>query len=457
MDSTARPVYTPFPSFATWEASDVSYRDVDSAITRFAVLKSEVSRDALDHPLETARRAAAVDTNAIEGVFSTNRGFTRTVAEKTGSWEQAMADKGAHVRPAFEDTLSGFELILDRMTGKRPVTAQFIRELHATMLRSQETHTVYAPVNGEFVPQTQELPKGEYKQYANSPTRPDGTVHTYAPVEDTAPEMSRLIEELRSAEFENAHPITQAAYAHYAFVCIHPFADGNGRVARALASIYLYRSPGVPLVIYQDQRTHYIDALEAADRGQFHTLKRFIANQVVDTVNVIDAELSAPVSGAAADELSALLSGNQTPETVLNAADRLKEILVEELRARMELMENKLNLPFLVHRSLIGTAPTASEGYALIGDNMAVTVSVSVKSPREIFATWPMVICRGDMNEAEFDLVAVTGSGRVFGIYLRELMPTVSESFRQRVGFFADAVVEEFLAQVTAVVKRGDS
>lgn len=85
MKPTRQAGYTPLPSFAEWTAGDVDFRDVDSATSRFVTLKSTVSLDSLDHVLETARRAAAVDTNAIEGVFSTDRGFTRTVAEKTGA------------------------------------------------------------------------------------------------------------------------------------------------------------------------------------------------------------------------------------------------------------------------------------------------------------------------------------------------------------------------------------
>lgn len=456
MDSTHQAEYTPFPSFAEWNAGDVDFRDVDSATSRFAALKSTVSQDSLDHALETARRAAAVDTNAIEGVFSTDRGFTRTVAEKSGAWEQAMENKGAHVRPAFEDTLAGFETILDRMTGKQPVTALFIRELHATMLRSQKNHTVYVSVDGKLVAQSQALPKGEYKQHANSPTRSDGTVHAYAPVDETVPEMTRLIDELRSEEFEAAHPVAQAAYAHYAFVCIHPFADGNGRVARALASVYLYRSPGVPLVIYQDQRANYIDALEAADRGQFHTLMRFIAERVVDTVNVIDAELTAPVPGNAADDVAALLAESRTPQGVRDAADRLKQILGEELQSRMEEQSERCGLRFELPRALISPAPVRPESYQAINDDMAVTLFIATQSPRKFQVAWPVQLCSRASVDADFDLLAVTSSGRSFGVYTRELLPTVSESLRQRVGFFADAVVEEFLAQVADALRSAE-
>jgi fido (protein-threonine AMPylation protein) len=91
-----------------------------------------------------------------------------------------------------------------------------------------------------------------------------GEQHAYAPVDQVAPEMQRLMETLKSPEFGRAHPVIQASWAHYAFVAIHPFADGNGRVARALASAYLYRPNSVPFLMSADQRTPYFDALSAA-------------------------------------------------------------------------------------------------------------------------------------------------------------------------------------------------
>ena len=78
--------------------------------------------------------------------------------------------------------------------------------------------------------------------------------------------------------------------AHYAFVCIHPFADGNGRVSRALASVFLYRSPGIPLVIFADQKNTYIDALEAADKGKYNLFVQFIADVCTDTVGLFSSD-----------------------------------------------------------------------------------------------------------------------------------------------------------------------
>jgi Fic family protein len=38
------------------------------------------------------------------------------------------------------------------------------------------------------------------------------------------------------------HPILKAGIAHYQFVTIHPFMDGNGRTARAIATLVLYQN-----------------------------------------------------------------------------------------------------------------------------------------------------------------------------------------------------------------------
>jgi Fic family protein len=54
--------------------------------------------------------------------------------------------------------------------------------------------------------------------------------------------MERFVREISSPEFAAAHPIIQAAFAHYVLVAIHPFADGNGRVARALGVLFGWQS-----------------------------------------------------------------------------------------------------------------------------------------------------------------------------------------------------------------------
>ncbi len=103
--------------------------------------------------------------------------------------------------------------------------------------------------------------------------------------------MHRLIEQIRTPEFETAHPVLQASYCHYAFVVIHPFADGNGRVARALASTFFYRTQSIPLVIFENQRPTYLDALARADQGDPGLLILFFQDRGIDTMQLVSESL----------------------------------------------------------------------------------------------------------------------------------------------------------------------
>lgn len=67
--------------------------------------------------------------------------------------------------------------------------------------------------------------------------------------------------------------VLKAGVAHLWFVTIHPFEDGNGRIARAIADLLLARSEGSPQRFYSmsaqihEERNAYYDILEATQRG----------------------------------------------------------------------------------------------------------------------------------------------------------------------------------------------
>lgn len=269
--------YRPFPSFHEWAQQANGMQAFDLVSAQYL----EFSTEQRERFRTESTRSAAVDTNAIEGVFTSDRGFTYTVATMAHGWEQEVEDKGAHVRPAFDAAMEGYNLALDAATGQARLTEAFIRQLHETVMHSQDSFEVITAAGRQL----QELPKGVYKTRPNYPTRPDGTVHYYASPDDTPAEMARLVAECSTEEFDKAHPVVQASYIHYAFVCVHPFADGNGRVSRALASIYLYRRPGVPFVVFNDEKLRYYDALEAADRGIYRPFIDFVEQRTVDAMN----------------------------------------------------------------------------------------------------------------------------------------------------------------------------
>lgn len=67
-------------------------------------------------------------------------------------------------------------------------------------------------------------------------------------------------------------PGFKAAWLHHRFSQIHPFQDGNGRVARALASLIFIKANWFPLVATRYDRDEYLNALEQSDDGNLSSL-----------------------------------------------------------------------------------------------------------------------------------------------------------------------------------------
>lgn len=285
---SANSLYGGFPDFASWGPLQPEDADLWS---RFAASLEErrktATPEALKASVDVAIRAAALDTGAIEGLYSVDRGFTMTVAVQGLAWEQMVEERGAGVRELFEAQLAAYEMVLDAVTHKLPITEAWIRSLHETLCAPQKTYRVLTASGW----QEHDLPKGQYKTQPNHVLLKDATVHAYAPVDQVSAEMHRLVEQLRSPEFEAAHPVLQASWAHYAFVAIHPFADGNGRVARALASVYFYRYCSIPLLVFANQRLAYFDALHAADLGELRPLIGFFRDRGIDTMQLVTENL----------------------------------------------------------------------------------------------------------------------------------------------------------------------
>jgi hypothetical protein len=70
----------------------------------------------------------------------------------------------------------------------------------------------------------------------------------------------------------------ESAWLHHRFTEIHPYQDGNGRVARALASLVFIKAGWFAVVVARDGRARYIDALESADEGDLGPLVSFFVD-----------------------------------------------------------------------------------------------------------------------------------------------------------------------------------
>lgn len=431
---------------------DLETTDFDQYAGLLTRAKLAAEPSVLRAAMEAARRYAAVDTNAIEGIYEVDRGFTRTVATQAAAWEAMMAARGPHVRPAFDDAMEGYEYVLDAATGNVEITETWIRQLHAVICASQKTYRVYTPSG----PQDQPLPKGTYKTMPNSPTLLDGSQHAYAPVVETAPEMQRLIGELRSPEFRAAHPLLQAAYAHYAYVCVHPFADGNGRLARCLSSVFLYRSPGVPLIIFADQRNEYYDALREADFGEPVAFVRYVAMQTIDAVNLVRTLLvnRAPPVGQTLANLNELFNSSAGEIELMAAGIRLRNMALNDAAKQLK----KLDLPpglrvtSSISRHLGG--PDAPPQYEDVGEEGAWALVARSDRPFRLHISMPIYTFFTSESSGAAELLMCSSSDDGLEVWMREISPSANEMLKLKVTAWCEARIAEFLARIQSEFQR---
>jgi Fic family protein len=456
------PTYRPFPPFADWAKLPVELKYWQRALAELKEFRQKASPAVVEEAARFVTRATAVDTAAIEGLYPVNRGFTLSVAAQAGAWEQDFDEKGLDARGHFEAQLRAFELVLDAATGEWPVIEAMIRALHEHVCAAQDTYKVWTSQGW----QDHELTRGEYKRFPNNPQRKDRQEHAYAPVERVQEEMQRLVAELGSEVFVQAPAPIQAAYAHYAFVSIHPFADGNGRVARALASIYLIRATSVPFLIFADEKPAYLDALEAADRGSHRELVELIRDRSMGAMNYMSVSLQkalAPKAGEVRDASWRLFYA--TPEFTHEQVDNLAERLLEETGKAFQAAFEALDLPRELQIVLLpeqGDAEGPPNEYRRLGISKPPQLIVRVESLPPAFgrvgAQLRPLVARDWENPSRVR-IEVRRRGERFDASTDELYPEFSLSLRARLRLWSEALVaslvDETIRQVAQSREEG--
>lgn len=236
--------------------------------------------------IKKLQREWAIETGIIERLYTWDRGVTEILIEQ-GIESSIISHRGGvsqrdaeHIQALINDHLGIVEGLFSYIKGDEPLSEYFIRGLQAQFTAHQD-YTEAVTESGNLVQVT--LIKGEYKTLPNNPRRPDDEVHTYCPPELTKEEMESLIRMYREAEATYT-PEIKAAWLHHRFTQIHPFQDGNGRVARALASLVFLREGLFPLVVRESDRKEYIGALESADAGDLSPLVSFFARRQKDAI-----------------------------------------------------------------------------------------------------------------------------------------------------------------------------
>lgn len=187
------------------------------------------------------------DSTAIEG-------NTLTLGETIKVLELGLTISGKPLKDHEEvyGHAKAIELIYELMN-KEKICSEDLFNLHRCVMQKSAIDSL--------------RPIGDWKREYNGTTglRDGHPVYMeYAAPSDTPQLMSRWIKEfnrkLTTADTP-AKAINVYAWAHLSFVRIHPFFDGNGRLARLIANLPLLRGGQPPLLISMSRRAEYIDLL----------------------------------------------------------------------------------------------------------------------------------------------------------------------------------------------------
>lgn len=217
-------------------------------------------------------------SNAIEG-------NTLTLSETRFFLEVGLTSKGKPLSEYLE--MKNHKYAIDYLETvvkeNKPLTEWLIKELHAMLFERNEDYEIENEL-GQKV-RKNVLP-GKYKQDNNYVLLPDGSRKYYMDHLKVVDAMQDLIKFYNDKK-KKIHPVILAAELHAQFVSIHPFVDGNGRVARLIMNLVLMQAGYEPAIIQNELKQDYYQTLRHYDEtGDIEPFVSIIEQEVMRTLQI---------------------------------------------------------------------------------------------------------------------------------------------------------------------------
>jgi len=254
----------------SWPRFRLDYEKLSTKLGRCRNLQGQllqlVNGLGLDLELNTQLEALTeevVQTAAIEGETFNADAVRSSVAKRLGLSVAGLPNAQRHV-----DGL--VEVLLDAtVKSDAPLSAERLKGWHAALFP-----TGYSGLFKITVADWR-LPVNDPMRIVSGPVGRERTHYIAPPSERVEAEIQSFLKwwQETNPEHGDVDPIVRAAIAHYWFVAIHPFEDGNGRIARALADMALAQADGAMKRCYSfsaqimDDRDNYYRVLESTSKG----------------------------------------------------------------------------------------------------------------------------------------------------------------------------------------------
>jgi Fic family protein len=257
-------------------------------IEKAIALKSELDQI---RPISPEREAVIMQKFRLDWDYHSNHleGNSLTYGETKALIMFGITAQGKPLQDHFEITGhdEAIKWVIDVVKGEYPLTEKFIRELHKLLLKTP--HEVNA-ITPEGNPTTKRIEVGKYKAMPNHVKTITGETFRFATPEETPALMQDLIEWYREKKASSdTNSILLAAEFHYRFIRIHPFDDGNGRIARILMNFILMQYGYPPVIIKTEDKGNYFSALQQADSGMIEPFIDYIASNLVRSLEIMIA------------------------------------------------------------------------------------------------------------------------------------------------------------------------
>lgn len=236
-------------------------------------------------PIDPEKLRAVREKFRLEWTYHSNalEGNPLSLNETSFFIREGLTSKGKPLS-AYLETSNHFEALeyLDSVVQqKSEITPFLLREYHAMLFKRIDKIAIGSGADRRET----KIVGGEYKRENNHVIQLDGKILEFTDALQVPGEVEAL-SEWYSKEGRSLHPINQAAIFHHRFVRIHPFLDGNGRVARLMMNTILMQQGFTPAIIPVEEKQRYLEALQSADNGDYGKLFLFLEEQVAKTMQL---------------------------------------------------------------------------------------------------------------------------------------------------------------------------
>ncbi len=299
--------YRPFEPVATWAGLDFDSGRWQGHAAALRAAVQAVDSDTWNELRERFLRAAALDSSAISELVRPMPDVTAVVLRDSLS-DEAWWTLAESTDLVVECHRRALVVAADAAAAERVVDEHLIALLQDMIVEAQQTYTVTVEDGTKL---EVDLPRRQYKPVSNYLRKTNGELMPFAPAAGVGDQMRRFTAQLATAEFDALHPVVQGAYLHATLTHIHPFSDGNGRLARTLASVPFLRATGLPQLLLVDQWPAYLSALHRGDEGDPQAMIDLFLSAQINTMDLAanllrcGASRAGPARPAAASVASA--------------------------------------------------------------------------------------------------------------------------------------------------------